>query len=62
VSVRQSWLGTCSTWGDKARDGGPGFGLVTLRQDPLNLRRQCILTDKGRVVAGAIVRAMDGGF
>jgi DNA-binding MarR family transcriptional regulator len=45
--------------GDKARDGSPGFGLVTLRQDPMNLRRhQCMLTDKGRAVAGAIVRAL----
>ena len=46
--------------GDKARDGGPGFGLVTMRMDPLNLRRhQVLLTDKGRVLAAAIARAMD---
>jgi DNA-binding MarR family transcriptional regulator len=47
--------------GDMARDRTPGFGLVASRQDPLNLRRhQVILTDKGRTVAGAIVRAMGG--
>jgi DNA-binding MarR family transcriptional regulator len=47
--------------GDKARDGTPGFGLVTLRQDPLNLRRhQCLLTDKGRAVGYNILRALGG--
>lgn len=45
--------------GDKDRKGGKGLGLVTMRQDPLNLRRhQVMLTDKGRALAGAIVRAM----
>jgi hypothetical protein len=45
--------------GDRARDGSPGFGLVTLKLDVMNLRRhQCILTDRGRVLAGHIVRAM----
>lgn len=46
--------------GDKDRNGGPGYGLVTMRQDPLNLRRhQVILTDKGRALVGSVVRAME---
>lgn len=46
--------------GDKARLGGKGYGLVTMRQDPLNLRRhQVMLTDKGRALAGSIIRAME---
>ena len=45
--------------GDKDRNGGPGYGLVTMRQDPLNLRRhQVMLTNKGRAVAATIIRAM----
>jgi DNA-binding MarR family transcriptional regulator len=45
--------------GDKARDGGPGYGLVTSRQDPLNLRRhQVMLTDKRRAMVWDIVREM----
>lgn len=47
--------------GDKDRLGGPGYGLVTSRQDPMNLRRhQVILTDKGRALAGSILRSMKG--
>jgi hypothetical protein len=38
---------------DRPRDGRPGFGLVTWRTGPLNLRRhQRMLRDRGRVVAG----------
>jgi DNA-binding MarR family transcriptional regulator len=45
--------------GDKDRLGGPGYGLVTMKQDPTNLRRRpVVLTDKGRAIAGAIIRAM----
>jgi hypothetical protein len=44
--------------GDRARGGGPGYGFVTMRQDPLNLRRhQVVLTDKGLAVAGQIMHA-----
>lgn len=46
--------------GDRDRSGQPGFGLVTLRQDPLNLRRhQAILTDKGRMLWHQVSRALD---
>jgi hypothetical protein len=40
--------------GDKSRDGGPGYGLVTMRQGPMNLRWRQAMTDKGRAVANAI--------
>jgi DNA-binding MarR family transcriptional regulator len=40
--------------------GGPGYGLVALPQDPQDRRRHpCSLTDKGRAIAGAIVRALE---
>jgi DNA-binding MarR family transcriptional regulator len=45
--------------GDKSRDGGPGYGLVTSKADPTNLRRKpVVLTNKGRAIANAIIRAM----
>jgi DNA-binding MarR family transcriptional regulator len=48
-----------SDLGDKDRSGGPGYGLLTIRMDPLNLRRhQVMLTDKGRALAGSIIRLM----
>lgn len=52
-----------SDLGYKDRNGGPGYGLLTMRMDPLNLRRhQVMLTDKGRAISGAIVRAMKGAL
>lgn len=45
--------------GDRSRYGGPGYGLVTTRPDPLNLRRHRVtLTDKGREIASQIMRAI----
>ena len=47
--------------GDKARLGGPGYGLVTSSRDPVNLRRRpVVLTNKGRALANDIIRAMGG--
>jgi DNA-binding MarR family transcriptional regulator len=38
--------------GDRDRHKKPGFGLVTKRQDPMELRVQRVfLTDKGRIIA-----------
>jgi DNA-binding MarR family transcriptional regulator len=46
--------------GDRSRYGGPGYGLLTTRADPLNLRRHRVtLTDKGRDIAQAIMRAIE---
>jgi len=48
-----------SDLGDKDRNGRPGYGLLTMRMDPLNLRRhQVMLTNKGRAIAAAIIRPM----
>jgi DNA-binding MarR family transcriptional regulator len=45
--------------GDRNRYMGPGFGLITKRQDPMNLRRQEVhLTEKGKQVAHKMVRAL----
>jgi hypothetical protein len=45
--------------GDRARNGGPGLGLVTIKPHPTDPRRcQAFLTDKGRSVAEAIFRPM----
>jgi hypothetical protein len=45
--------------GDRNRHMQEGFGLVTQRQDPLNLsRHQNMLTPKGRAIAHQIVRAL----
>jgi DNA-binding MarR family transcriptional regulator len=45
--------------GDRSRYGGPGYGLVTTRPDPLNLRRHRVtLTDKGWEVAHRIMHAI----
>jgi DNA-binding MarR family transcriptional regulator len=45
--------------GDKDRSGGPGYGLVTSKNDPTNLRRRpVVLTDKGRVLAGLVIRGL----
>lgn len=38
--------------GDRARNGGPGLGLVTVQPHPIHAhRRQVMLTDKGRSLA-----------
>jgi DNA-binding MarR family transcriptional regulator len=48
--------------GDRNRYMEPVFGLVTKRQDPMNLRRwEVHLTEKGRQVAHKIIRVADGG-
>ncbi len=45
--------------GDRARNGGPGLGLVTVRPYPAHSQRvQVLLTAKGRVIARAIFRQM----
>jgi hypothetical protein len=45
--------------GDRARNGGPGLGLVTVEQHPTHSHtRQVLLTAKGRAVARAIFRQM----
>ena len=45
--------------GDRARNGGPGLGLVTVEQHPTHSRkRQVRLTAKGRSVAEAIFQQM----
>src|SRR5580704_592889 len=61
VGVNQSVASRhISDIGDIARDGTPGFGLVTTKIDPLNRRRHTVyLTDKGRIVAAAVIRAME---
>jgi DNA-binding MarR family transcriptional regulator len=48
--------------GDRNRHMEEGFGLVTQRQDPLNLsKHQHMLTDKGRAIAQQILRALSKG-
>lgn len=45
--------------GDRARNGGPGLGLVTIEPNPTKPRaHQVHLTAKGRAVADAIARQM----
>lgn len=45
--------------GDRDRYMEEGFGLVTTRSDPLELRKkQVLLTDKGRALAHKLSRAM----
>jgi hypothetical protein len=45
--------------GDRNRHMKEGFGLVTQRQDPLNLsRHQQMLTPRGRAIAHQITRAL----
>jgi DNA-binding MarR family transcriptional regulator len=46
--------------GDRNRHMEEGFGLVTQRQDPLNLsKHQNMLTNKGKAIAHQIVRALE---
>jgi DNA-binding MarR family transcriptional regulator len=43
--------------GDRARNGGPGLGLVTMQPHPSDpVRSRIILTSKGRLVAKEIIR------
>ena len=45
--------------GERNRHMEPGFGLVTKRANPMNLRQQEVsLTDKGRAVAMKMIRAL----
>ena len=45
--------------GDRDRNKEPGFGLVTSRANPMNLReKEVFLTDKGRAVRHKIHRAL----
>lgn len=45
--------------GDRNRNMEKGFELIYKRQDPMELRRfRCFLTDKGRVLARRIGRAL----
>jgi DNA-binding MarR family transcriptional regulator len=45
--------------GDRNRYLQPGFGLVTKKQDPMNLRRwEVLLTERGRQVAHKMIRAL----
>jgi hypothetical protein len=45
--------------GARARNGGPGLGLITIERHPTNiLRRQVLLTAKGRTVASQIFEQM----
>jgi hypothetical protein len=45
--------------GERARNGGPGLGLVTVEQHPTHSRtRQVLLTTKGRAVAESILQQM----
>ena len=45
--------------GERARNGGPGLGLVTVEQHPTDSRsRRVLLTAKGRSVAEAILQQM----
>ncbi len=45
--------------GDRDRHKDPGFGLVTSRSNPMNLReKEVFLTDKGRVAMLKIHRAL----
>jgi DNA-binding MarR family transcriptional regulator len=43
--------------GDRARNGGPGLGLITVKNDPADpIRSQVFLTPKGRSIAKQIFR------
>lgn len=43
--------------GDRARNGGPGLGLVTIKKTPSEpMRTEIFLTSKGRALAAEIVR------
>ncbi len=42
----------------RARNGGPGLGLVTVEQHPTHSRARVLLTAKGRSVAKAILQQM----
>ena len=45
--------------GDRDRNKEPGFGLVTSRANPMNLReKEVFLTDKGRAVRHKLHRAL----
>jgi hypothetical protein len=45
--------------GDRARNGGPGLGLVTAQKPPAHSnRRPVVLTDKGRATAKLIFEPM----
>ncbi len=45
--------------GDRARNGGPGLGLVTIEQDPTDPRKsQVFLTAKGRSIAKEIFQQL----
>ena len=45
--------------GDRNRYMGPGFGLITKRTNPMNLRQQeVLLTDKGKQVAHKMARTL----
>ena len=45
--------------GDRARNGGPGLGLVTITPHPAHpQRRQVLLTVKGRSIAKSMLREM----
>lgn len=45
--------------GERDRKGGKGFGLVTYRSNPMELRKhEYMLTDKGRALLHKITRAL----
>ncbi len=44
--------------GERARNSGPGLGLVTVKQHPTHSRARVLLTAKGRSVAKAILQQM----
>jgi DNA-binding MarR family transcriptional regulator len=47
--------------GDRARNGGPGLGLVTISPDPAApIKRQVFLTTEGRALVKDVVRALLG--
>ena len=45
--------------GERDRYGEDGFGLITQRQDPMELRRhQAMLSDRGKGLAHKLIRAL----
>lgn len=47
--------------GDRNRHKMEGFGLITQRNDPLNLRKnQALLTNKGKGFASQLIRLLKG--
>jgi DNA-binding MarR family transcriptional regulator len=47
---------------DRARNGGPGLGLIAIRSHPTDpRRRQIFLTESGRLIAGRIFRQIRRG-